>query len=82
MFVFFVWAYDLVEKPHVHIRKGKSKSGVAKIWIEDQKIADTGGFTEKELSVCQKFIQENQTYFLDQLDAFKNGNKVKFKTFR
>ena len=49
MFVFFVWAYDLVEKPHVHIQKGKSKSGFAKIWIEEQKIADTGGFTEKEL---------------------------------
>jgi hypothetical protein len=49
MFVFFVWAYDLVEKPHVHIQKGKSKSGVAKIWIEEQKIADTAGFTEKEL---------------------------------
>jgi hypothetical protein len=81
MFILFIWAYDLSEKPHVHIRKGKSKTGIAKIWIDNQEVAEAGDFNEKDLNMCKKFISDHQAYFSEQLDLYRNGVKIKFKTF-
>ena len=78
-FIFFIWTYDLREKPHLHIRKNRSNSGIAKIWIDNQAVAERGSFSDKEISECQKIIEQNKDYFLKQLEKHRNGIKIKFK---
>jgi len=75
---FFFYSYDLQERLHLHIIKGKKGyQRAAKIWIENEiGIFEQGDLTNAEMSTAIKVIKENLPQILEQIERFKNGEKV------
>lgn len=75
--IFFLYAYDLAERTHLHIsnnKRGHSRS--AKIWLDNLEVFERGSLSEKELKQCQKVIAANREAIEDQLRNFAEGKGV------
>jgi hypothetical protein len=66
-FRFFFYAKDCQEPMHVHVTRG---SGLAKIWIESLKIAQSVGFRSHEESRILKIIAANQALIVARWHKF------------
>lgn len=75
---FFLWAYDLRERAHVHIAKGKgARARVAKIWLDNLEFAETGDLTAKEQKLVTELVEKNKEILEAQIAAFSRGEKIK-----
>ncbi len=59
---FFFYSNEGTEPPHIHVEKA---DGVAKFWLEPVELANSYGFTAKEVSQLRKVIIDYQQPFKD-----------------
>ncbi len=77
-FYIFFWSYDLQERRHVHITKGrKGMVNAAKFWLDTLTWFDNGDLTTKELNELKKVISKNLDKINMQIDNFAEGKKNK-----
>ena len=75
--VFYIFAYDLVERMHVHVSNTKSRSGKpAKIWLDTLEIFDTGSLTTKEISTSLKLLEKHKNSIETSIHTFAVGGKI------
>ena len=75
--VFFLYAYDLTERYHLHISKSKKgRTRSAKIWLDTVDVFEKGDLTEKELKQCQQVIIKHKEAILEQIRIFAEGKRV------
>lgn len=75
--VFFLYAYDLSERLHLHVSNNKTgRSQSAKIWLDTAEIFEAGTLTAKELKQAQAVIDANREAILKQIHHFVRGEKV------
>jgi hypothetical protein len=75
--VFFLYAYDLAERAHLHIsnsKRGRNRS--AKIWLDTLEIFERGSVSDKELRQCQSVIADNRQIIAEQIRNFAEGKTV------
>ena len=81
--IFFLYAYDLSERLHLHISNSKnSRSKSAKIWLDTLEIFEGGSLSKKELKICQELIKTNKANILEQIKRFAEGEKVEILHFK
>ncbi|TAE40703.1 MAG: DUF4160 domain-containing protein [Runella slithyformis] len=75
---FFFYSYDLQERLHLHVIRGKKGyQRAAKIWIENGiETFEQGELTSSEINIALEVIKENLPQILEQIERFKNGEKV------
>lgn len=75
--VFYIFAYDLVERMHVHVSNTKSRSGrSAKIWLDTLEIFETGSLTAKEISTALKLLEKHKDNIETSIHTFAVGNRI------
>jgi len=75
-FYIFLWSYDLQERRHVHITKGRrGMVNAAKLWLDTLVWFDKGDLTAKELNELKKVINKNIGRINTQIDNFAKGKK-------
>ena len=76
--VFYIFAYDLVERMHVHVSNTKSRSGrSAKIWLDTLDVFEQGSLTEKEISVALKLLAKYKGTIEESIRTFAINGEVK-----
>ncbi|WP_298361017.1 DUF4160 domain-containing protein [Runella sp.] len=75
---FFFYSYDLQERLHLHVIRGKKGyQRAAKIWIENGIEAfEQGELTNSEINTALEVIKGNLPQILEHIERFKNGEKV------
>ena len=77
--VFYIFAYDLVERMHVHVSNTKSRSGKpAKIWLDTLEVFEPGNLTRKEISTVLGVLTNNKDAL--ERSILKFGAEGKTKT--
>jgi hypothetical protein len=77
--VFFIYAYDLNERRHLHIeaRKGKRRYS-AKVFIENGiEVIEKGNLSDSEINLSVKLIEKNFKLINKQIDHYLAGKKLK-----
>ncbi|MGA0557781.1 DUF4160 domain-containing protein [Larkinella sp. VNQ87] len=75
--VFFLYAYDLSERMHVHISNTKSRKGKsAKIWLDTLEVFETGSLTPKEINTALNLLKQHGPEIAANITAFATGEKV------
>ena len=59
---FFFYSNEGNEPPHIHVQKAEK---YAKFWLQPIQLADSTGYTSKELGQIQKIIKEHLGLFLE-----------------
>lgn len=75
--VFFLYAYDLSERLHLHVannKAGRSKS--AKIWLDTAEVFEAGSLSANELKQAQAVVEANRQAIVEQIEHFAKGEKV------
>lgn len=75
--VFFLYAYDLAERAHLHVsnsKRGHSRS--AKLWLDTLEVFERGSLSAKELRQCQQVLAVNREIIEEQLLNFANGKGI------
>lgn len=75
--VFFLYAYDLAERAHLHVsnsKRGRRRS--AKIWLDTLEVFEGGSLSDKELRECKRVLATNQETVLEQIRNFAEGKNV------
>ncbi len=76
--VFYIFAYDLVERMHVHVSNTKSRSGrSAKIWLDTLDVFERGSLTEKEISTALKLLVRHKDSIETSIRTFSINGEVK-----
>ncbi len=76
--VFYLFAYDLSERWHVHISNTKSRRGKsAKIWLDTLEVFEQGDLTDKEINVALKLLRKNKEQFERSISEFAQTGAVK-----
>ena len=76
--VFYIFAYDLIERMHVHISNTKSRSGKsAKIWLDTLEVFERGNLTKKEISLALALLETNSEAIEQSIQAFAISGKMK-----
>lgn len=76
--VFYIFAYDLVERMHVHVSNTKSRSGrSAKIWLDTLDIFERGSLTEKEISTALNLLVRHKDNIEASIRTFSINGEVK-----
>jgi hypothetical protein len=57
----FFYSAEGVEPPHVHIRRDRA---TAKFWLNPTRLAKSSRFSDHELRILHKLVDENQTEIL------------------
>ena len=77
-FVFFIVAYDLQERFHLHVMKTKGRKGrAAKIWLEPLEVFEKGDLTKTEINLVLKLIDKNKSEIKNKILSFAKGKKSK-----
>jgi Domain of unknown function (DUF4160) len=75
--VFFLYAYDLAERAHLHVsnnKRGRARS--AKIWLDNLEIFEKGNLSSRELKEAQHAIATNLDAIAKQISNFAEGKDV------
>lgn len=76
--VFYIFAYDLIERMHVHVSNTKSRSGKpAKIWLDTLDVFEVGNLTRKEISTALKLLATNKEALERSIRQFEAEGKTK-----
>ena len=76
--VFYIFAYDLVERMHVHVSNTKSRSGKpAKIWLDTLDVFEQGSLAKKEISLALKLLAEHKETLEKSIHTFAVEGKTK-----
>lgn len=76
--VFFIYAYDLSERLHVHISNTKSRTGnPAKIWLDTLEVFETGSLTKKEIKTAINLLSTYKEQLAESVRIFAANGKVK-----
>jgi hypothetical protein len=59
---FFFYSAEGSEPPHVHVRRDRA---TAKFWLTPVRLARSRGFSDQELRVIQKLIDEHQARMIE-----------------
>ena len=59
---FFFYSNEGIEPPHIHVQKAEK---YAKFWLRPIQVADSIGYTSKELSFLQNIISEHLELLLE-----------------
>jgi hypothetical protein len=59
---FFFYSAEGSEPPHVHVRRDRA---TAKFWLTPVRLARSRGFSDHELRVIQKLIDEHQARMIE-----------------
>lgn len=79
-YVLLVYAGDIIEtRKHVHVESKKGRfRNTAKFWLEPEvELADSGNFSDTELNLIQKLIENNRDLIISQIEKFFQGQNVK-----
>jgi hypothetical protein len=61
-FRFHFYSGDGHEPPHIHI---DGEGAEAKVWLADLKVAEAGGFSQRDLGRILKVVEEHRQQFLE-----------------
>ncbi|GAB4026734.1 DUF4160 domain-containing protein [Spirosoma gilvum] len=76
--VYYIFAYDLLERMHVHVSNTKSRSGrSAKIWLDTLDVFERGSLTEKEISIALKVLVKHKDDLERSIRTFATDGEVK-----
>lgn len=76
--VFYIFAYDLIERMHVHVSNTKSRSGKpAKIWLDTLEVFERGNLTAKEITIALTLLSKNKEAIQRSIVEFANEGKTK-----
>lgn len=76
--IFFIVAYDLSERWHVHVASNKSeRKRSAKIWLDTLEVFEQGNLSKKEINLAIDVLKGNKDKFLEALLTFAAGGKLK-----
>ena len=76
--VFYIFAYDLIERMHVHVSNTKSRSGrSAKIWLDSLDVFERGSLSEKEISTALKLLAKHEGTIEESIRTFAINGEVK-----
>jgi hypothetical protein len=64
---FYFFAGDGDEPPHVHV---ESDDNEAKFWLRPVRLADTWGYSERELRAIRRIVDDRRDELLGAWDAF------------
>ncbi len=59
---FFFYSNEGIEPPHIHVQKAEK---YAKFWLRPIRVADSIGYTSKELNYLQNIISEQLELLLE-----------------
>jgi hypothetical protein len=62
---FFFYSFDCSEPKHVHVRRERL---VCKFWLEPVSLAQSHGFSPRELNVIRSYIDEHLGRLLEAWD--------------
>lgn len=60
---FYFYSHEPNEPAHVHVDR---ELCTAKFWLKNTKLADSSGFSDKELNKLHKLVCDHQKQFLDE----------------
>ncbi len=66
-FRFFFYSNENDEPPHIHI---ESAENTAKFWLLPVELANSYGFSAKEINTIRKIVVENQQLFIDTWNEY------------
>lgn len=70
-FRFFFYSNEGNEPPHIHIEKADA---VAKFWLNEVELAESYGFSAKEINQLRKMVLENREALIKSwYDYFKQN---------
>ena len=76
--VFYIFAYDLIERMHVHVSNTKSRSGKpAKIWLDTLEVFEPGNLSGKEITTALTLLATNREVLEKSILQFAAGGKTK-----
>lgn len=76
--IFFIVAYDLSERWHVHVANNRSeRKRSAKIWLDTLEVFEQGNLSRKEINLAVSVLKDNKDKFLEALLTFAAGGKPK-----
>ena len=76
--IFFIVAYDLSERWHIHVANNKSeRKRSAKIWLDTLEVFERGRLSQKEINTAIAVLRDNKEQILNSLDIFAAGGKPK-----
>ena len=76
--IFYIFAYDLIERMHVYVSNTKSRTGKsAKIWLDTLEIFEQGNLTDKEISTALKMLATNKEALKKSILRFAAEGKTK-----
>jgi hypothetical protein len=76
--IFYLLAYDLSERTHLHIfSKNHNRMASAKIWLDNLEVFDSGALSSEEINLAVKLMEKNKEAILKQIERFSNNQKVK-----
>jgi len=61
-FRFFFYSHEPREPPHVHVERDDA---IAKLWLHDASIADSGGFPLRDLQRVAAIVLVHRDHFLE-----------------
>ena len=68
-FRFFFYSNENDEPPHIHIENAEN---TAKFWLVPIELADSYGFSGKEINTIRKLVTEHQQTFLNAWNEYFN----------
>lgn len=77
-FTFYIYSFDISERPHLHVIKNKKGYSVnAKIWIGDAEFLHIGDLNEREQTLDKKLTENNKEKLLNAFYEFKEKGETK-----
>ena len=68
-FRFFFYSNESSEPPHIHIEQAEN---AAKYWLNPVELANSYGFSAREINQMRKLVVEHQSHFLQAWHEYFN----------
>jgi hypothetical protein len=68
-FRFFFYSNEGSEPPHIHVERGDE---AAKFWLDPVELADSVGFSAKEINLLRRLVIEHQATLLQAWHDYFN----------
>ncbi len=81
--VFYIFAYDLLERMHVHVSSTRSRTGQsAKIWLDTLAVFEQGSLTRREIKTALNLLEEHKQVIQQSIQLFAETGKTQTLTIR